>query len=69
MLITPKHKKVEKFVRNLFYCEKYASIEWTYAVGAHWNCPYVPTTSVAEIKETYFEIYTKQVSCPLAFLF
>ena len=29
---------------------------------------YVPTTLVTEIKETYFEIYTKQVSCPLAFL-
>ena len=29
----------------------------------------VPTTSVTEIKETYFEIYTKQVSCPLAFSF
>ena len=30
---------------------------------------YVPTTYVPEIKETYFEIYIKQVSCPLAFLF
>ena len=29
----------------------------------------VQTTYVTEIKETYFEIYTKQVSCPLAFLF
>ena len=29
----------------------------------------VPTTYVTEIKETYFEIYTKQVSCPLTFLF
>ena len=31
----------------------------------------VPTTYtyVAEIKETYFEIYTKQVACPLAFSF
>ena len=27
------------------------------------------TTYVTEIKKTYFEIYTKQVSCPLAFLF
>ena len=25
----------------------------------------VPTTYVTEIKETYFEIYTKQVACPL----
>ena len=25
-----------------------------------------PTTYVTEIKETYFEIYTEQVSCPLA---
>ena len=29
----------------------------------------VLTTYVTEVKETYFEIYTKQVSCPLAFLF
>ena len=29
----------------------------------------VLTTHVTEIKETYFEIYTKQVICPLAFLF
>ena len=29
----------------------------------------VPTTYVTEIKETYFEIYTKQVSCPIVFLF
>ena len=26
----------------------------------------VPTTYVTEIKEIYFEIYTKQESCPLA---
>ena len=26
----------------------------------------VQTTYVTEIKETFFEIYTKQVSCPLA---
>ena len=26
----------------------------------------VPTTYVTEIKEAYFEIYTIQVSCPLA---
>ena len=26
----------------------------------------VSTTNATEIKETYFEIYTKQVSCPLA---
>ena len=29
----------------------------------------VPTIDVTKIKETYFEIYTKQVSCALAFLF
>ena len=29
----------------------------------------VPTTYVTEIKEIYFEIYTKKVSCPIAFLF
>ena len=27
---------------------------------------FVQITYVTEIKETYFEIYTKQVSCPLA---
>ena len=27
----------------------------------------VPTTYVTEIEENYFEINTKQVSCPLAF--
>ena len=29
----------------------------------------VPTKYVTEIKEIYFEIYTKQASCPLTFLF
>ena len=29
----------------------------------------VPITYVTEINETYFEIYTKQVSCPVTFLF
>ena len=29
----------------------------------------VPTTYVTEIKETYFEIHTKQGACPLASLF
>ena len=33
------------------------------------QCQRVPTKYVTEIKETYFEIYTKQVSCLLAFLF
>ena len=79
LLITLKHKKVvEKFVKKkLFYGEKHSFIEWTYVVGAHWSCLYevipmcynVPTTYVTEIKEIYFEIYSKQVSCPLAFLF
>ena len=75
MLITLKHKKkgVEKFVKTLFYGEKHWFIEWTYDVGAQWNyffeaIPTVPTTYVIEIKETFFEIYTKQVSCPLTFL-
>ena len=27
----------------------------------------VPTTYFTDIKETYFEMYTKQVACPLAF--
>ena len=29
----------------------------------------VPKTYVTEIKETFFKIYTKQVSCPLASYF
>ena len=29
----------------------------------------VPTAYITEIKETYFEIYTEQVSFPLAFLY
>ena len=40
VLITLKHKTVEKFVKNLFYGEKHSFIEWTYVVGAHWNCLY-----------------------------
>ena len=53
---------------------KHSFIEWTYVVGAHWNCLYdaiqcEPATYVTDIKDTYFEIYTKQVPCPLAFLF
>ena len=28
-----------------------------------------PTTYATGIKETFFETYTKQVSCPLTFLF
>ena len=59
---------------NLFYGEKHSFIEWTYVVGAHWNCLYeaIPMCTnkyVTEIKDTHFEIYTKQVSCTLAFLF
>ena len=75
MLFTLKHKKVvEKFVKNLFYGEKHSFIEWTYVVGAHWNASMrqfqcVRTTYGTEIMGTYLEIYTKPVSCPLAFLF
>ena len=61
-------------MKTLFYGEKHSFIEWTYVVGAHvkfastgqFQC--VPITYVTEIKETYFEIYTKHVSCPLVFL-
>ena len=35
----------------------------------HLSIKCAPTTYVTEIKETYFEIFTKQVPCPLAFLF
>ena len=39
MRITLKHKKVvEKFVKNLLYGENRPFIEWTYVVGAAWNC-------------------------------
>ena len=51
-------KVIEKFVKNV-YGDKHSFIELTYVVGA-------PTSHVTEIKEIYFEIYTKQVSCPLA---
>ena len=27
-------------MKNLFYGEKPSFIEWTYVVGAHWNCLY-----------------------------
>ena len=52
------------------YDEKRSFIELTYVVGARLNClnEAIPmyTTYVTEIKKIYFEIYTKQVSCPLA---
>ena len=56
-------------MENLFSGEKHSFIEWTYVVGAHWKFQCVPTTYVTKLKEPYFEIPTKQVSCPLAFLF
>ena len=41
MLITLKHKKVvEKFVKKSVYGEKNWFIEWTFVVGAPWNCLY-----------------------------
>ena len=61
-------------MKNLFYGANHSFIELTYVVGAIgitsmrlFQC--VAITYVTEIKKTYFEIYTKQVSCPLAFLF
>ena len=69
---TETYKVVEKFVKNLFYAEKHAFIEKIYVVGTHLEFLIeafpLCTTYVTEIKETYFEIYTKQVLCPLAFL-
>ena len=67
LLISMKHLKVVgKFVKTLFYGDRHSLIEWPYVVGAHWQFQCVPTSYVTEIKETYFEIYTKQVSCLLA---
>ena len=60
MPITLKQKVVEKFVKTLFYGENTNLLN-----GVHIGI----ASHVTEIKETYFEIYTKQVSCPLAFLF
>ena len=67
-------KKVEMFVKNLFLVknthllsEHMLKVHIGIASMRQFQC--IPTTYVTEIKETYFEIYTKQVSCPLAFLF
>ena len=43
---TETQKVVKKFVKNLFYGEKLAFIEWTYVVGAHWNCVYEAISNV-----------------------
>ena len=61
-------------MKKKFYGEKHSFIDLTYVIMLkvhigiasmrQFQC--VPTTYVTEIKETYFEIYTKQVSCPLA---
>ena len=71
MLITLKHKKVDKFVK------KTNMVKNTHLLNGHmlkvhigiasmrqFQC--VPTTYVTEINETYFEIYIYQESCPLA---
>ena len=74
MLITQKHKEtVEKFVKK-GYGDKHSFIELTFVAGAHWNClnEAIPmcTNNIIMLltfnTETYFGIYTKQVSCPLA---
>ena len=53
-------------MKNLFYGEKHSFIELTYVVCAHWNGnSNVYLKHVTEIMETFFEIFTKQVSCPL----
>ena len=61
-------------MKKKVYGEKHSFIDLTYVIMLkvhigiasmrQFQC--VPTTYVTEIKETYFEIYTKQVSCPLA---
>ena len=64
---TEAYKIVEKLVKNLFYGENihllnghmlYVHIR--IASTRQFQC--VPTAYVTEIKETYFEIYTKQAS-------
>ena len=55
-----------KIVQKPVYGEKHSFIERTYVVCAHWNClyeaiPMFANTYVTEIKEAYFEIYTKHV--------
>ena len=63
--------EIEKLVKNLFYGEN------THLLNGHIlkvhigiasmrQIQCVPTKYVTEIKEIYFEIYTKQESCPLA---
>ena len=61
-------------MKNLFYDKNshllHGHMLWVYigiASMRQFQC--VPTTCVTEINETYFEIYTKQVKCLLAFLF
>ena len=73
MLITLKHKKIAESLGKKVYGEKHSFIKLTYVEGAHWNClieaiPMCTTyiSYVIEIKETYFEIYIYQESCPLA---
>ena len=64
---TETYNVVKKFVKTLFYGEKHSFFEWTIGAGAHWNCLFetIPMfTNNKESKETYFEIYTKQIACP-----
>ena len=48
------------------YGEKHSFIEFTYVVDAIRQFQCIPITYVTGIKEPYFEISTKQASCPLA---
>ena len=59
MLITLKHKAVEKFVKKAYMVKNthliYGHLLWMHIeIARQFQC--VPTTYVTEIKETYFEI-------------
>ena len=38
-------------MKNLFYGEKHSFIEWTYVVGANWNCLYVPKHMLLKLRK------------------
>ena len=59
-------------MKNLFYGEKHSFIEWTYVVGAHWNCLYeaIPISNVHQqhmllkLRKPFLK-YTLSIGFPL----